>query len=91
MKVSSHEGAARARFVTGASGGIGSAVVSELLTAGHQVVGLARSEAAAATLDRPGAAPLHGDIPDPGRLRRVSPGAGGVFVVGESRGVRGGG
>lgn len=51
-------------FVTGASGGIGSAVVSELLDAGHHVVGLARSEASAATISGLGAEALPGDIVD---------------------------
>ena len=51
-------------FVTGASGWIGSAVVSELLDANHEVVGLARSEASAERLDGVGAMVLRGDLDD---------------------------
>ncbi|MEV6647103.1 SDR family oxidoreductase [Amycolatopsis sp. NPDC051371] len=51
-------------FVTGASGWIGSALVPELLEAGHQVVGLARSDASAATVERMGAEVLRGDLDD---------------------------
>jgi nucleoside-diphosphate-sugar epimerase len=51
-------------FVTGASGHIGSAVIPELLQAGHQVVGLARSEAAAATVAALGAEVRRGDLAD---------------------------
>lgn len=51
-------------FVTGASGWIGSAVIDELLAAGHEVTGLARSEASAAALDAKGAFVRRGDLDD---------------------------
>jgi nucleoside-diphosphate-sugar epimerase len=51
-------------FVTGASGWIGSAVVDELLAAGHAVTGLARSDASAAALEVKGARVLRGDLDD---------------------------
>ncbi|MBI1183902.1 NAD-dependent epimerase/dehydratase family protein [bacterium] len=49
-------------FVTGASGFIGSAVVKELIGAGHKVVGLARSEQSAKTISETGAEVLNGDL-----------------------------
>ncbi|MEY9860361.1 nucleoside-diphosphate-sugar epimerase [Catenulispora sp. GAS73] len=51
-------------FVTGASGYIGSAVVPELLQAGHQVVGLARSDASADAVAATGAEVRRGDMTD---------------------------
>ena len=51
-------------FITGASGWIGSAVTRELLDAGHQVVGLARSDASAAKLEGLGSEVLRGTIDD---------------------------
>ncbi|MCW2750838.1 MAG: oxidoreductase, partial [Aeromicrobium sp.] len=56
-------------FVTGASGWIGSAVVDELLGAGHDVIGLARSDTSAAAIEAKGADVLRGDLDDLDSLR----------------------
>ena len=56
-------------FVTGASGWIGSAVVPELISASHQVLGLARSDASAKAIADMGADVLRGDLNDAGILR----------------------
>ncbi|MFJ7216039.1 SDR family oxidoreductase [Amycolatopsis sp. NPDC098790] len=56
-------------FVTGASGWIGTAVVGELLAAGHEVTGLARSDASAAKLAAKGAGVRRGDLDDLAGLR----------------------
>jgi nucleoside-diphosphate-sugar epimerase len=56
-------------FVTGASGWIGSAVVDELLLAGHEVTGLARSDASEAALKAKGAHVRRGDLDDLGSIR----------------------
>lgn len=55
-------------FLTGASGFIGSRILTELLAAGHQVIGLARSESSAQALNRAGAEVHRGTLDDPGTL-----------------------
>jgi nucleoside-diphosphate-sugar epimerase len=66
-------------FVTGASGWIGSAVVPELLAAGHEVVGLARSERSAQQLEAAGAVVQRGDLDDPEGLAKVASDSDGVI------------
>ena len=66
-------------FVTGASGHIGGAVITELIGAGHQVVGLARSDSAAAVVAAHGAEVHRGDLDDPETLREVAASADGVI------------
>jgi nucleoside-diphosphate-sugar epimerase len=66
-------------FVTGASGWIGSAVVAELLGAGHQVVGLARSPESAAALRAAGAEVHFGDLGDLDNLKSAASASDGVI------------
>jgi nucleoside-diphosphate-sugar epimerase len=66
-------------FVTGASGWIGSAVVPELIGAGHEVVGLARSDASASAVAKAGAEVVRGSLDDLDVLRAAAESSDGVI------------
>ena len=69
-------------FVTGATGWVGSVVVRELLAAGHQVTGLARSDSSAAKVAAAGAEVFAGSLEDTGGLKVAAAAADGVIHTG---------
>lgn len=66
-------------FVTGASGWVGSATVPELIAAGHDVIGLARSEQSAAAIEAAGARVHRGSLEDLDGLASAASAADGVI------------
>jgi len=69
-------------FVIGATGFVGSAVVKELISAGHDVLGLVRSEAEAKAVQEAGAQAHYGNLEDPDSLKKGAEGADGVIHTG---------
>jgi nucleoside-diphosphate-sugar epimerase len=69
-------------FITGASGFIGTAVVAEMLAAGHDVIGLARSRESADRLTAQGADVLEGSLDDLSSLHTAAAAADGVIHLG---------
>ncbi len=74
-------------FVTGGSGWIGSALVPELIGAGHEVTGLARTDASAAALTGAGVRVHRGDLDDAGGLRGAAGAADGVIHLAFNAGM----
>ena len=74
-------------FVTGAAGWIGSALVPELIGAGNEVTGLARSDASAAALTEAGVRVHRGDLDDPGGLRGAAGASDGVIHLAFNAGM----
>jgi nucleoside-diphosphate-sugar epimerase len=68
-------------FLTGATGYIGSAVAERLRSAGHQLSGLARSDAAAGRLNAAGIRPTRGDFSDPASVGSAARSADGVISL----------
>jgi len=68
-------------FVTGGTGHTGSHIIPELITAGHEVIGLARTDTAAATLSALGATVRRGDLQDLDGLKEAAADADGVIHV----------
>jgi nucleoside-diphosphate-sugar epimerase len=77
-------------FLTGATGYIGGAVAERLRAAGHSVIGLARSERAAADLAARGLTPHHGDLADPASLFDGARVADGVIHLAQAQFAPGG-
>jgi nucleoside-diphosphate-sugar epimerase len=75
-------------FVIGATGFIGSAIVNELIKAGHEVLGLARSDSGAASLAAAGAEVLRGSLEDIGSLSGAAAAADGVIYTARDRDIR---